>query len=129
MFIQDLETRFNMSIEDLKKELHFSAIFVMHGVIYSDLTIQIFSDILASKDGHILGERRKKGDPQFVKMIATNPDLVWPYNWPIPRFGPKTFMIALDAIFHAYYGMHIEFIQYGKPEEPTFEFAERRLKA
>jgi hypothetical protein len=42
----------------------------MHGVLYSDLTIQLFSDILASKDGHILGQRRKLGDPQTVKLFS-----------------------------------------------------------
>jgi hypothetical protein len=39
LFRQDLETRFKKSIEELKQELHFSAIFIMHGVVYSDLTI------------------------------------------------------------------------------------------
>lgn len=66
MFRQDLITRFNKSIEELKEDLYFAAIFIMQGTIYSDLTIQLFSDILASKDGHILGERRKLGDPQTV---------------------------------------------------------------
>lgn len=88
----------------------------MHGVVYSDLTIQIFADILGSKNGHILGERRKPGDPQNVKLVSTNPDLVWPYHWPVPRFGPKTLIIAFEAIFKAYYGLDVEYIQYGKPE-------------
>jgi len=63
MFHKDLETRFKKSVEELRSELRFAAIFIMHGVVYSDLTIQLFSDILASKDGHILGERRTQGDP------------------------------------------------------------------
>ena len=63
MFILDLETRLGMHIEELKNELHFSAIFIMHGVIYSDMTIQIFADILGGSDGHICGPRRKVGDP------------------------------------------------------------------
>lgn len=105
-----METRFKKSIEELRSELRFSAIFIMHGVVYSDLTIQLFSDILASKDGHILGERRTKGDPQLVKLYSTNPDLVWPYQWPVPRFGPRTLLIALESIFKAYYGLDIEYI-------------------
>lgn len=109
-FHKDLETRFKKSIEELRSELRFSAIFIMHGVVYSDLTIQLFSDILASKDGHILGERRTKGDPQLVKLYSTNPDLVWPYQWPVPRFGPRTLLIALESIFKAYYGLDIEYI-------------------
>lgn len=39
MFRNDLTSRFKMTIEKLKSELHFSAIFIMHGVVYSDLTI------------------------------------------------------------------------------------------
>lgn len=87
-----------------------SAIFIMQEVTYSDLTVQLFSDILASKTGHILGERRKPGDPQVVQLYSTNPDLVWPTEWPIPRYGPKAFLISLEAIFKAYYGLDIEYI-------------------
>ena len=36
-FHKDLETRFKKSIEELRSELRFSAIFIMHGVVYSDL--------------------------------------------------------------------------------------------
>ena len=118
-----------MSIEELKEDLYFAAIFIMHGVVYSDLTIQLFSDILASKDGHILGERRKHGDPQIVTLYSTNPDLVWPYQWPIPRFGPRTLIIALESIFKAYYGLDIEYLQYGKPNEPTYTYCERLLQS
>ena len=117
-----------MSIEELKEKLFFAAIFIMHGVVYSDLAIQLFSDIFASKDGHILGERRKLGDPQTVMLFSTNPDLVWPYQWPIPRFGPRTLLIALESIFKAYYGLGIEYVQYGKPNEPTYNYCERLLK-
>ena len=124
----DLETRLGMKIEELKKELHFSAIFIMHGVIYSDLTFQVFSDVIASKDGHICGPRRQACDPQVVDFYLTNPDLVWPYNWPIPRYGPKAFIIAFEAIFKAYYGYGVEYFQYGKPETPTYDFAERLLE-
>ena len=127
-FRTDLETRFKKSIEELKEELYFSAIFIMQGVVYSDLTIQLFSDILASKNGHILGDRRKQGDPQVVDLYSTNPDLVWPYQWPVPRYGPLTFIIALQSIFKAYYGFDIEYIQYGKPNEPTYSFCERSLQ-
>ena len=38
-FHKDLETRFKKSVEELRSDLRFSAIFIMHGVVYSDLTI------------------------------------------------------------------------------------------
>ena len=115
------------TIEELKTELHFSAIMIVNGVIYSDMTIQLFSDILASTDGHVCGPRRTINDPQVVDLYMTNPDLVWPNQWPVPRFGPKTFLIALQAIFKAYYGLDIEYFQNGKPEKLTYDFAESLL--
>ena len=74
-----------------------------------------------------MGERRKQGDQQVVRLYSTNPDLVWPYQWPIPRFGPRTLIIALESIFKAYYGLNIEYIQYGKPNEPTYDYCEKLL--
>jgi len=62
-----------------------------------------------------------------VKLYSTNPDLVWPYQWPIPRYGPRTLLIALESIFKAYYNLQIEYIQYGKPNEPTYTYCERAL--
>ena len=109
-FKKDLEDRFGKPIDELESELKFKAIFIMQGTVYSDLTIQIFADIIGSKDGYIKGDRRKPTDPQTVALVATNPDLVWPYHWPIPRFGPKTLMIAFQAIFKAYYGMDVDYI-------------------
>jgi len=61
--VRDLETRMGKTIEELKTELHFSAIMIVNGVIYSDMTIQLFSDILASTDGHVCGPRRTINDP------------------------------------------------------------------
>ena len=93
------------------------------------MTTQLFSDIIGSTNGHVGGPRRKSGDPQVVELILTNPDLVWAYRWHIPRYGPRTFIIAFEAIFKAYYGFEVEYQQFGKPNELTYDFAEKQLRA
>jgi hypothetical protein len=47
----------------LIEELKFAAIFIMCDVPNVELGLQLFSDIIGSKDGHIGGERRELGDP------------------------------------------------------------------
>ena len=50
-------------MNEIALELNFEAIFIVYGVVFSTLTIQYFSDILASKTGHPKGDRRSKDDP------------------------------------------------------------------
>lgn len=84
-----------MSIEDLQYELNIAAIFVIFGVTFSSLTIQILSDILASKTGHPKGPRRTADEPQHTKFYSTGADLLWPNTFPVLRYGPKMFTISL----------------------------------
>jgi HAD superfamily hydrolase (TIGR01450 family) len=84
---------------------------------------------LASKDGHILGERRQKGDPQTVKFYISNPDLVYADTWPFPRYATHSFVLSLGACFKAYYEIDIEYTYFGKPELSTSNYAEKLLKA
>ncbi len=92
------------------------------------MTLQIFSDVLASRTGHPKGDRIRSSEEQIVKLYSFNKDLVWPNTWPVPRYGPKIFLIALQSIFKEYYGFEIKVIQYGKPEKATFDFVEDRLR-
>lgn len=101
---------------------------MIFGVTFSSYTIQILSDILASKTGHPKGPRRTAADPQFVKFYSTNADLVWPNTFPVPRYGPKMFTISLQAVIKAYYGFDLDIIQYGKPQVITFGYCEKALK-
>ena len=64
----------------------------------------MFSDVLSSKDGHIHGERRKNNDPQTVRFIITNNDIVYADKWPLPRYGPRAFYLALNEVMKDYYG-------------------------
>eukprot|EP00347_Sterkiella_histriomuscorum_P004113 403361703 len=125
---QSLEKRFGKSVEDLGLDLNFAAIFIVYGTVFSTLTLQIFSDVIASRTGHPKGERIQSEDEQFVKVYSCNRDLVWPNTWPVPRYGPKICLIALQSIFKAYYGFEFKTIQYGKPEASTFEYTEQIMK-
>jgi len=115
-------------VEELSHELFFAAVFVVYGTVFSSLTLQTFSDVLGSKNGHPKGERIASAEEQHVKLFSFNRDLVWPNTWPVPRYGPKIFLIALQSIFRAYYGFEIRVVQYGKPEAATFQFVEERLR-
>ena len=66
-------------------------------------------DLVSSKDGTLLGPKRNgKTDKQFVKVIATNPDLLWAAQWPLPRLGPLATTLACKAVFKAHYGYEME---------------------
>jgi hypothetical protein len=52
-----------MNADKLKEKLQFGAIFHMNYVFNFGIAMQLSTDILASKDGFITGERRKPGDP------------------------------------------------------------------
>ena len=104
----------------IERELCIAAIFVIFGVTFSSLTLQILSDIIGSKTGHPKGPRREYRDdgsidPQAVKFFCTNNDLVWPNTFPVPRYGTRMFTISLQATFKAYYGYEIDIEYFGKP--------------
>jgi len=63
-----------------------------------------------------------------VKVFSCNRDFIWPNTWPVPRYGPRIFLISLRAIYQEYYGFDFKVIQYGKPEKLTFQFTETLLK-
>ena len=64
----------------------------------------------------------------MVELVLTNPDLVYADQWKYPRFAPEAFRLSLFAVYKEYYGMDIEYTQYGKPLKGSFDFAERRLR-
>jgi hypothetical protein len=53
----------NLSIENLKQELKFAALFIVSGVWNIEISLQLFSDILSGTDGTLTGPRRKANDP------------------------------------------------------------------
>ncbi len=92
--------RFGKGLIEIEQELNIAAIFVIFGVTFSSMTIQILSDILGSATGHPKGPRRQRRidgsiDPQAVQFFCTNNDLVWPNTFPVPRYGTKMFTTCM----------------------------------
>ena len=55
--------RFGKSIEDLKRELKFYAIFLWSDAVNLELNLQAFMDLLVTKDGRVGQTLRSPGDP------------------------------------------------------------------
>ena len=53
----------------------------------------------------------------------TNPDIVYADEFPLPRIAQGSFIPCLQSLFKNIYDMNFEYIQYGKPEKKTFEYA------
>ena len=83
----DLLTRLGMSEDALKAELKFHAIMLWSDAVNLELNLQVFSDLIASKDGRIGHSVRSKEDKQHVKLYLTNPDIIYADKFPLPRHG------------------------------------------
>ena len=66
----------------LKAQLKFKAVIIFCGSFHLSSTIQIINDLASSRDGSLLGAKRKATDPQVVDIIMTNPDLLYADKWP-----------------------------------------------
>ena len=87
---------------------------------------QVFCDLVASKDGKVTSGRRAVGEPQFVKVFFTNPDITVAMNWPPnseakhPRLSPGAYALGLKTLFESSYNLPLEYTSYGKPELKHF---------
>jgi len=77
----------------LKAQLKFKAVIIFCSTLHVSSTIQIICDLASSRDGSLLGVKRKPSDPQVVDIIMTNPDLVYADKWPLSRYGPQAMTI------------------------------------
>ena len=75
---EGLLKRYNMSADELRSQLKFKAIVIIHSTFKALSFIQLVLDIASSIDGTLLGKkRRSSADPQPVKIYTTDPDLLW----------------------------------------------------
>ena len=98
------------------------AIFMMSDPMVWEENLQLISDLLISKNG-VPGTIREVNEPQHVKFYMTNPDIVYADEFILPRIAQGSFIPCLQSLFRNIYNREFEYIQYGKPERKTFDYA------
>ncbi|RDB24812.1 putative CDP-alcohol phosphatidyltransferase class-I family protein C22A12.08c [Hypsizygus marmoreus] len=102
-----------------------SAVFVFHDPRNWALDVQVLCDVLQSNGivgGQYVSPEQQALDP--VEVIFCNPDLLWRSEFVRPRLGQGAFKEAFQAIYKALTGSTYPHVQYGKPTEATYRFAE-----
>ncbi|EGN99616.1 hypothetical protein SERLA73DRAFT_179710 [Serpula lacrymans var. lacrymans S7.3] len=108
-------------------QVPIAAVFVFHDPRDWALDIQIICDVIQS--GGIIGGphvpylRRKP-----IDLVFCNPDLVWRSDFERPRLGQGAFKDAFQAVFKSLTGSTYPHVQFGKPTEATYAFAENVLQ-
>ncbi|THH18163.1 hypothetical protein EW146_g2776 [Bondarzewia mesenterica] len=111
-----------------------AAVFVFHDPRNWALDIQIVTDVILSGgiigSPYILPHKRKSQYQDFkpVELIFCNPDLQWQAGFERPRLGQGAFRVAFQAVYQALTGTKYPHIQYGKPTEDTYKFAQIILR-
>ncbi|KAI5834030.1 HAD-superfamily hydrolase [Schizophyllum commune Tattone D] len=116
-----------------RKGLDFSqipihAVFVFHDPRNWALDIQILLDIVQS--GGVIGGPHLSPKQQVenpIEIVFCNPDLIWKSDFARPRIGQGAFREAFQAVYKSLTGQHYPYVQYGKPTEATYKFAEKVL--
>ncbi|KAH7079238.1 HAD-like domain-containing protein [Paraphoma chrysanthemicola] len=124
--------------------LRIDAIFVYNDPRDWGLDAQIIKDVLLSSNG-ILGTLSSKNGNSALPnngyqqdnqppLYFSNPDLLWAAKYHLPRLGQGGFREAFEGIWAAITGgaakdVKLEKIVMGKPYQPTYEFAEKRVLA
>ncbi|KAL1760586.1 hypothetical protein FB107DRAFT_256119, partial [Schizophyllum commune] len=116
-----------------RKGLDFSqipihAVFVFHDPRNWALDIQILLDIVQS--GGVIGGPHLSPKQQVenpIEIVFCNPDLIWKSDFARPRIGQGAFREAFQAVYKSLTSQHYPYVQYGKPTEATYKFAEKVL--
>ena len=129
---------------DLNSEIgpKIDAIFVFNDPRDWGLDIQIIVDVLLSSQG-VIGTKSNKNNRTDLPnrgfqqdgqppLYFSNPDMVWPAAYHLPRLGQGAFREALDGVWAAVTGgpnkgVELKKTVIGKPSHTTYEYAERQL--
>ncbi|CAN9178442.1 unnamed protein product [Alternaria alternata] len=124
--------------------LRIDAVFVYNDPRDWGLDAQIIKDVLLSERGIIGTLSKKNGNPALENrgyqqdgqppLYFSNPDLLWAAKYHLPRLGQGGFREAFEGIWAAItggeaQGVKLQKVVMGKPHQPTYEFAEKRLIA
>ncbi|KAK5679550.1 hypothetical protein LTS10_008371 [Elasticomyces elasticus] len=120
--------------------LKIDAIFVYNDPRDWGLDSTIILDLLLSSQGRMGTLSKKNGDNSLPNngyqqdsqppLYYSNPDLWWASSHPLSRLGQGGFRSAFNGLWKEVTGgAKLEHTIFGKPYQPTYEFAERRLRA
>lgn len=127
------------------ESLKIDAVFVYNDSRDWGLDTTVILDLLLSKQGIMGTLSDKNGDDSLPNrgylqdgqppLYFSNPDLWWAAKYHLSRLGQGGFREALEGVWAAVTGGHghqpakLEKTVIGKPHHPTYEFAEKRLRA
>jgi len=120
--------------------LTIDAIFVYNDPRDWGLDSTIMLDLLLSSRGRLGTLSSKNGNPSLPNngylqdsqppLYYSNPDLWWASSYPLPRLGQGGFRESFAGLWRAVTnGAELPKTVIGKPHQPTYEFAEKRLRA
>jgi HAD superfamily hydrolase (TIGR01456 family) len=124
----------------LEDSLKIDAIMVMHDPRDWAWEIQLFTDLLQSRDGILGTYSDRNGDPDLPnhgwqqdgqpKVYFSNSDLYWVTDFPLRRFGQGAFQHAFAGVWERITGGEHELERelYGKPYGVTYQYAEDMLR-
>ncbi|KAH9910626.1 Haloacid dehalogenase-like hydrolase-domain-containing protein [Amylocystis lapponica] len=109
-------------------ETPISAIFVFHDPRNWALDIQIICDVVHSGGMMCIPDEVTACKTRPVELVFCNPDIIWRSDFERPRIGQGAFREAFQAVYKALTGSEYPHVQYGKPTQATYRFAEKVLR-
>lgn len=122
--------------------LKIDAVLVFHDPRDWALDTTVMMDLLLSEKGYLGTLSPKNGNESLPnkgyqqdgqpEIYFSNPDIVWSAAFPLPRLAQGSFREGLNGVWAGVtggpeHGIKLKMNVWGKPFQPTFEFAERRL--
>jgi hypothetical protein len=89
-----------------------------------ELNIQLFSDLLISKNG-VQGTLRTLEEPQSVDLHLCHNEFDYKDDFPINRIAAGAFLSSLEHLFMLKYKRKINYSLYGKPSPLVFEYVSK----
>lgn len=123
------------------KDRKIEAIFVYNNPLDWGPVLQIIVDLLLSSNGQLGTRSTKNGNTLLPnqgylqdgqpKLYFSNSDLIWNAGYELPRFGTGSFRAALEGVWRAHTGevVKLDIVEFGKPTQLSFAFAERALES
>jgi HAD superfamily hydrolase (TIGR01456 family) len=129
-FYEEAVGNFSLTISSdpnrlLTKLPKFHAIFIFNDPTDAFSDTQMMIDILVAEGGD-LGSKKVQ-QQQSVPLYVCEDDLYYAARAPFPRLSLGCYLEMLRAAYFSVTGKELSAIQYGKPRQLAYQFAEQRL--